>query len=219
MTPASRSAPADERPLQVAQQAVEIAVDLRRGPRAAGRSRPGRCGCGRCGACGRRRRGGRSAPARCACGCLRAPGGTRTGRRRSRWPICFQAGDDLVPFVVGEQADLGQHVGVGDRAADVVGVEPAVEADAFGELLDAAVRRLVKHTTPGLICHVDIRRDGCGRRETCRRREKYANMFTVNTLRRGVNEPGAGEAQKIGSGERIPDVACLMLDGGRDVWG
>ena len=62
----------------------------------------------------------------------------------------LQAGDDLVPFVVGEDADLGEHVGVGDRAADVLGVEPAVEAHAFGELLDAAVRRLVKHTAPRL---------------------------------------------------------------------
>ena len=64
----------------------------------------------------------------------------------------LQAGDDLVPLVVGEDADLGEHVGVGDGAADVVGVEPAVEAHAFGELLDAAVGRLVKNTTPRLVC-------------------------------------------------------------------
>ena len=63
----------------------------------------------------------------------------------------LQAGDDLVAFVVGQHADLGEHVGVGDRAADVVGVEPAVEAHAFGELLDAAVRRLVENTAPRLI--------------------------------------------------------------------
>ena len=63
----------------------------------------------------------------------------------------LQAGDDLVPLVVGEQADLGEHVGVGDRAADVVGVEPAVEAHAFGELLDAAVGRLVKNAAPRLV--------------------------------------------------------------------
>ena len=67
------------------------------------------------------------------------------------WPICFQAGDDLVPLVVGEDADLREHVGVGDGAADVVGVEPAVEAHALGELLDAAVGRLVKHTAPGFV--------------------------------------------------------------------
>ena len=63
----------------------------------------------------------------------------------------LQAGDDLVPLVVGEDAHFGEHVGVGDRAADIVGVEPAVEAHAFGELLDTAVRRLVKHTAPGLV--------------------------------------------------------------------
>ena len=63
----------------------------------------------------------------------------------------LQAGDDLVALVVGQDADLGEHVGVGDRAADVVGVEPAVEAHAFGELLDAVVHRLVKYTAPRLI--------------------------------------------------------------------
>ena len=71
----------------------------------------------------------------------------------------LQAGDDLVPLVVGEDADLGQHVGVGDRAADVVGVEPAVEAHAFGELLDAAVRRLVEHTAPRLAGQSCFRRE------------------------------------------------------------
>ena len=64
----------------------------------------------------------------------------------------LEASDDLVPLVVGEDADFGEHVGVGDRAADIVGVEPAVEAHAFGELLDTAVGRLVKNTAPRLIC-------------------------------------------------------------------
>ena len=53
----------------------------------------------------------------------------------------LQALLNLPAFVGGEQADLGQHLGMGDRGADVVRVEPPVEADAFGELLDAAVRR------------------------------------------------------------------------------
>ncbi len=79
-------AAADERPLQV-ERAGRRCGRSRRGPTAAGRSKPGRCGCGPCAACGRRRRAGRSGPARCACGCLPAPGGRRTGRRRSpgRW--------------------------------------------------------------------------------------------------------------------------------------
>jgi hypothetical protein len=63
----------------------------------------------------------------------------------------FQAGDDLVPLLVGQHADFGEHVGVGHGAADIVGVEAAVEAHAFGELLDTAVRRLIKDTTPRLV--------------------------------------------------------------------
>ena len=63
----------------------------------------------------------------------------------------LEAGDDLVPLVVGQDAHLGEHVGVGDRAADIVGVQAAVEAHAFGELLDATVRRLVKYSAPRLI--------------------------------------------------------------------
>ena len=103
----------------------------------------------------------------------------------------LQAGDDLVPLVVGEHADLGEHVGVGDRAADVVGVEPAVEAHAFGELLDAAVRRLIKNTTPRLGCQRMI--PAYGRAMCARAADSRAtsNMFTVNTLRRIVNDGGS----------------------------
>ena len=61
----------------------------------------------------------------------------------------LQAGDDLVGLVGGEHADRGQHPGVGDRAADVVGVEAAVEADAFGEPLDAGIGVRLKHAAPG----------------------------------------------------------------------
>jgi hypothetical protein len=65
----------------------------------------------------------------------------------------LEAGNDLVAFVVGEDADFGEHVCVGDGAADIVGVEAAVEAHAFGELLDATVGRVVKNAAPRLICH------------------------------------------------------------------
>jgi hypothetical protein len=33
-----------------------------------------------------------------------------------------------------------------------VGVEPAIEAHAFGELLDATVGRPIKNSAPGLVC-------------------------------------------------------------------
>ena len=62
----------------------------------------------------------------------------------------LQAGDNLMSLVVGKDPDLGEHQSVGDRAADVVRVEPVVEGHALGELLDTAVRRLVKHTAPRL---------------------------------------------------------------------
>jgi len=38
-----------------------------------------------------------------------------------------QRGDDLVRFVGGEEADLGEHAGVGLAGADVVAVEAAVD--------------------------------------------------------------------------------------------
>ena len=85
----------------------------------------------------------------------------------------LEAGHDLVSLVVGQDADLGEHVGVGDRAADVLRIEPAIEAHAFGELLDTAVRRLVKHTAPGLVCQSRIQRGCSGAQRLRRRRENW----------------------------------------------
>ena len=60
---------------------------------------------------------------------------------------------NLAAFVGGEQADLGQHLGVGDRTLDVLRIQTAIEAHAFGELLDAAIGRLSKHATPRFFSH------------------------------------------------------------------
>ncbi len=100
----------------------------------------------------------------------------------------FQAGHDLVPLVVGEDAHLGEHQGVGDRAADVVRVKPPIEGHALGELLDTAVRRLVKHTAPRLTGQSRIRRDGCGELRAAAGREKssqhvYSKQLTANCQR------------------------------------
>ena len=65
---------------------------------------------------------------------------------------------NLQAFVGGEQPDLGQHLGMGDRALDVLRIEAAVEAHAFGELLDAAIGRLVKYPAPGLLRQIGPRR-------------------------------------------------------------
>ena len=56
---------------------------------------------------------------------------------------CF---GDLLSLGWLQKTDAGEHLSVGDGALDVVRVEPAVEADAFGELLNAAIRRLGKNS-------------------------------------------------------------------------
>ena len=61
---------------------------------------------------------------------------------------------NLLAFVDSEQADFGQHLGMGDRAGDVLRIKPAIEAHAFGELLDAAVGRLLENASPSLLSHL-----------------------------------------------------------------
>ncbi len=107
----------------------------------------------------------------------------------------FETGDNLVPLLVGEDAHFGEHVGVDDRAADIVGIEAAIEAHAFGELLDAAVGRPIENSAPRLIGQ-DVFQPKSGRRSAeVARRKKYSNMFILNVLRRGVNERRAADAQ------------------------
>ncbi len=56
-------------------------------------------------------------------------------------------------LLVGDQAHLGQHPGMGQRGVDVVRIQPTVEAHTFGELLHPPVGRLVEHTAPRLLGH------------------------------------------------------------------
>ena len=67
---------------------------------------------------------------------------------------------NLLAFVGRNQADLGEHLGVGDRALNILRIEPAVEAHALGELLDAAVRRLLEHAPPRFFSHASASRLG-----------------------------------------------------------
>ena len=63
-------------------------------------------------------------------------------------------------------------------------IQPPVEADAFGELLDAAIGRLVKHSAPRLARHDN----------PCHLRKKEArpaNLSTLSAARRVVNEADA----------------------------
>jgi hypothetical protein len=54
----------------------------------------------------------------------------------------LQPAANLFALGVADKSDLCQHVCMGNRPGYVVRVEPMIEADAFGELLDAAVRGL-----------------------------------------------------------------------------
>src|SRR5262249_12415956 len=66
-----------------------------------------------------------------------------------------EGGDDLVGLGGAEQADLGEHAGVGLAGADVVAVEAAVEGDGLGERLDAVVGLAAEPAAPGLVAHAD----------------------------------------------------------------
>ena len=67
--------------------------------------------------------------------------------------ICGESLLNLAAFVGREESDVGEHLGMGDRGGDIVRVEPAIEAHAFGELLDASVGRFVEHAPPGFFGH------------------------------------------------------------------
>jgi hypothetical protein len=58
---------------------------------------------------------------------------------------------DLSALVVGDQALLGEHLGMGDASTNIVLEEPPIEADALGELLDTAVGRLAENAAPRFI--------------------------------------------------------------------
>ena len=56
---------------------------------------------------------------------------------------------DLREFVAGDEVDGGQHLGVGDRPADVLARHPAVERDAFGETFQPPVGGVGEHAAAG----------------------------------------------------------------------
>lgn len=55
---------------------------------------------------------------------------------------------NLDSFVFRHDAGGGQHLGMRNRTADVLRVKPAIKADAFGERLDATIRRLLEYSAP-----------------------------------------------------------------------
>ncbi len=92
---------------------------------------------------------------------------------------------NLLAFGGRDQPDFGQHLGVGDRAGDVVRIKAAVEAHAFGELLHARVGRRLEYAAPRLLSHVSSQTPQAAGRQQLK---TYVNTLTVNGLRQGVNE-------------------------------
>jgi len=56
---------------------------------------------------------------------------------------------DRVGLRHGDQAAVGEHPRMGDRAVDVVIGKPPVERHALGERLDPLVGGLAEHSAPG----------------------------------------------------------------------
>ena len=68
-------------------------------------------------------------------------------------PDFRQTPHNLLAFVGSEQTDMGEHLGVRDRAPDVVLEEPTIKGDRFRELFDATVGFLAEPAAPGLVRH------------------------------------------------------------------
>ncbi len=65
---------------------------------------------------------------------------------------------NLLAFGGCDESDVGQHLGVGDRAGDVVRIKAAIEAHAFRECFHPLVGRFVENTTPSLLSHESSQR-------------------------------------------------------------
>lgn len=88
---------------------------------------------------------------------------------------------NLPALVGGQQASLGEHLRVGRRSGDIMHKQAAIEAHTFGELLDAAIGRLGKNSTPHLLRQIGPRSEKAGLRI-------IDNCVSLNDLRRVVNE-------------------------------
>src|SRR3954447_22263154 len=64
-----------------------------------------------------------------------------------------KAGHDLACLVEGEQADLGEHAGVGLAGRDVLPVQALVETDGLGKCFDALIGSAAESAAPGFVAH------------------------------------------------------------------
>ncbi len=121
-----------------------------RAARAERRSRPDRCASARCAASCRHRR----------CCSVRADSTfmwtSSSGIDHSKAPASIRSrtasspDDDGIALRVAQDALTGQHGGMGDRALDVVAIEPSVEVDRGGEGLDEGIGGRIEAPGPGL---------------------------------------------------------------------
>src|SRR6266852_4646048 len=65
----------------------------------------------------------------------------------------FERGDNILSFVLREQANFGQHARVSLASLDVLTKEPAVDANRFRERFDALVGVALKSPAPGFFTH------------------------------------------------------------------
>ena len=119
----------DQRGLQLGDPGRDL-PGARRAGRAAGRWRPGRCGCGRPAACRRARRAAPAGRARGRCARPRRRPSAGTCPSRTAASSSSSACEHLAELVVVEQAGAVQHPGVRPRGGQVVGREPPVEVHA-----------------------------------------------------------------------------------------
>jgi hypothetical protein len=59
-------------------------------------------------------------------------------------------------MVAADDADMGEHAGMRDRARDVVAIQALVKADRGSEFLDEGVGGLGEASTPGFRCRFAV---------------------------------------------------------------
>jgi hypothetical protein len=96
---------------------------------------------------------------------------------------------NLLAFVAVQQPDAGQHLGMGDRGLDIMRVEPAVEANAFAKLLDAAIRGRIEYARPSFRGHTRVPR-GSARITTNSHQHIYSKWLTAKCQRGDRVVPG-----------------------------
>jgi len=67
-----------------------------------------------------------------------------------------QGGDDHLRFVRAQQADVSEHAGVRLAGLNIFAIKALIEADRFGELLDAIIGAAAESAAPGFLVGHDI---------------------------------------------------------------